>query len=55
LVISPPVKLSNCKNERYLEKTSIPAKESRKIGAIYDTPKGKMKWIGTGWVSAESE
>jgi len=23
--------------------------ESRKIGAVYDTPRGKMKWMGTGW------
>lgn len=23
--------------------------ESRKIGAVHDTPRGKMKWMGTGW------
>lgn len=28
----------------------IPAAGERPVGSIYDTPRGKMKWTGTGWV-----
>lgn len=30
---------------------AIPAPNQRNAGSIYDTPKGKMKWTGTGWVA----
>lgn len=30
--------------------TAIPPAPERKKGQVYDTPKGKMKWTGTGWV-----
>lgn len=30
---------------------AIPAASERPAGSIYDTPRGKMKWTGTGWVS----
>lgn len=28
---------------------SIPAPAARETGKVYDTPKGKLKWTGTGW------
>ena len=28
----------------------IPPAAQRKAGQTYDTPKGKLKWTGTGWV-----
>lgn len=28
----------------------VPPKEGRKVGQVYDTPKGKLKWTGTGWI-----
>ena len=31
-------------------KTSMPPVSQRKAGQVYPTPKGKMKWTGTGWV-----
>lgn len=31
---------------------NIPPKEKRVKGQVYDTPRGKMKWTGTGWVPA---
>lgn len=30
---------------------SVPDAGSRKTGQIYDTPKGRLKWTGTGWVA----
>ncbi len=30
---------------------AIPAPDQRPAGSIYETPKGKMKWTGTGWVT----
>ena len=32
---------------------AVPEVSARKAGEVYDTPKGKMKWTGTGWVSAQ--
>jgi hypothetical protein len=29
---------------------AIPAPDQRNAGSIYETPKGKLKWTGTGWV-----
>jgi hypothetical protein len=29
---------------------AIPAPDQRAPGSIYETPRGKMKWTGTGWV-----
>jgi len=29
---------------------AIPAPSQRNVGGIYETPKGKLKWTGTGWV-----
>lgn len=31
--------------------TGIPPAAQRTAGQVYDTPKGKLKWTGTGWVS----
>jgi hypothetical protein len=31
--------------------TQVPSKEQRKINQTYNTPKGFMKWTGTGWVT----
>lgn len=28
----------------------VPEPAKRKVGKVYDTPKGKLKWTGTGWV-----
>jgi hypothetical protein len=33
--------------------SGIPAPADRKVGQVYDTPKGKMKWTGTGWTPAQ--
>lgn len=30
---------------------AIPAPENRPANSIYETPRGKMKWTGTGWVT----
>ena len=32
--------------------TAAPPLEQRKVGAVYQTPKGPMKWTGTGWLPA---
>lgn len=29
--------------------TEVPAAAQREVGRVYDTPKGKLKWNGTGW------
>lgn len=29
---------------------AIPAAAARDVGSVYDTPKGPLKWTGTGWV-----
>lgn len=39
---------------RFFPDTSVKPKgfipvESRKVGAVYDTPRGKMQWMGNGW------
>ena len=31
---------------------AVPPSAERKVNAVYDTPKGKMKWTGTGWLPA---
>lgn len=31
-------------------KASVPSVSQRKAGQVYPTPKGNMKWTGTGWV-----
>jgi len=33
--------------------TGAPPVDERVAGAVYDTPKGKMKWTGTGWLPVE--
>lgn len=30
---------------------AIPPKDQRPAGSVYETPRGKMKWTGTGWVT----
>jgi hypothetical protein len=30
---------------------AVPPPNQRKVGGVYPTPKGKLKWTGTGWVA----
>jgi hypothetical protein len=37
--------------ENAAKPSNIPAPDKRKKGEVYDTPRGKLKWTGTGWVT----
>jgi hypothetical protein len=37
--------------ENAAKPSNIPAPDKRKKGEVYDTPRGKFKWTGTGWVT----
>ena len=49
------VRMFDTQTQRWLSPDSpaaIPEASSRKIGKVYDTPKGKMVWRGNGWEAA---
>jgi len=35
--------------------SGVPPAGERKAGQVYDTPRGKMRWTGTGWVPASAQ
>lgn len=35
------------------QRRAVPDASNRVKGQVYDTPRGKMKWTGTGWVAAQ--
>lgn len=41
---------SNLKGEKKEEAPAIPSVDKREVNKVYTTPKGDMKWTGTGWV-----
>ena len=49
------VRMFDTQTQRWLSPDSpaaIPEASKRKIGQVYDTPKGKMVWRGNGWEAA---
>lgn len=31
------------------QRSAVPVPEQRRVGEVYDTPKGKARWMGNGW------